>query len=75
MTKWQSGGEKPESAGKGCRVEREGSLVRLTEEIRKDPTVQHDLGVVFHTGKSNKCLLQMRNRFVSPGDKSYRVRR
>lgn len=53
----KSGGEKSESAGKGSRAEKEGSWGRLTEEIQKDPTAQHDPGIVFHAGKSNKCLV------------------
>lgn len=48
FTNWQSGREKPESAGKGCRVEKQG------EEIQKDPAAQHKPGSVFHTGKSNR---------------------
>lgn len=62
FTIWQSRGEKTESAGKGSRVEEEGSSGRLTEEIQKDPAAQCDPGLVFHAGKSNKgFFLQMRN--------------
>lgn len=52
----QSEGEKPKSAGKGSRVEEEGSWGRLPEEMQKDPAAQHDPGSVFHAGKSNKWL-------------------
>ena len=71
LTKWQSGREKPESAGKGSRVEKEGSRGWLMEKIQTDPAAQHDPGAVFHTGRSKNVLFQMRNTFVSPEDNSY----
>lgn len=50
---------------KGNRAKEEGSRGRLTEEMQKVPAAQHEPGLVFRAGKSNKfffVFVQMRNR-------------